>query len=74
MSSDNAQERQGGPLNPQALRRKDLVRILSGFLPRPVTLDMLEEDIDAGAPVNPDGSMNLLRYAAWLVKEAARGA
>ncbi len=74
MSSDNADGRQGGPLNPQALRREDLARILSGFLPRPVTVDMLNEDIDVGAPVNPDGSISLLRYAAWLVREAARGA
>lgn len=23
-------------------------------------------DIDAGAPTNPDGSINLVHYAAWL--------
>jgi hypothetical protein len=69
----NAFGRQPGPLNPQGLRLEDLARILSAFTSWPITVGTLEEDIDAGAPVNPDGSMNLVRYAAWLVKEAARG-
>jgi len=34
-----------------------------------VTGDMLREDIDAGAPTNADGTINLVHYAAWLVKE-----
>ena len=34
----------------------------------------LRRDVEAGAPVNPDGTINLVHYAAWLVKEmAARG-
>ena len=28
-------------------------------------------DIDAGAPTNGDGTINLVQYAAWLVKEMA---
>jgi hypothetical protein len=28
---------------------------------------------DAGAPTNADGSINLVHYAAWLVKEMATG-
>ena len=34
---------------------------------------MLQADIDDGAPTNPDGTMNLVQYAAWLVKEMASG-
>lgn len=30
---------------------------------------MIQADIDAGAPTNTDGSINLVHYAAWLVKE-----
>ena len=37
-------------------------------------MEMLQADIDDGAPTNPDGTMNLVQYAAWLVKEMARGA
>lgn len=32
----------------------------------------IRDDISAGAPTNPDGSMNLLYYAAWLVKGMGR--
>jgi hypothetical protein len=30
---------------------------------------MLQADLDAGAPANADGSINLVHYAAWLVRE-----
>ena len=35
---------------------------------------MLRVDLDAGAPVSADGTINLVHYTAWLVKEAARDA
>ena len=38
-----------------------------------VTEAMLRADIDAGAPANADGSINLVHYAAWLVKEMSAG-
>jgi hypothetical protein len=28
---------------------------------------MLQADIDAGAPTNPDGTINLVNFAAWLL-------
>jgi hypothetical protein len=34
---------------------------------------MLEADLAVGAPANPDGTINLVHYAAWLVKEASGG-
>ena len=73
MSGSNAEGRQASPLDPQALRLEDLARILSASGPRPVTVEMLQADIDDGAPVNPDGTANLVQYAAWLVKEMTRG-
>jgi hypothetical protein len=36
-------------------------------------VEMIEADVDDGAPVNPDGTLNLVHYAAWLVKEIASG-
>ena len=68
MSTDNDPGRQSGTLNPQGLRLGDLARILSASGPKPVTVEMLEADIDDGAPVNPDGTMNLVQYVAWMVK------
>jgi hypothetical protein len=69
MSGSNADGRQAGGLNPQSLRLEDLARILSALGPKPVTVAMLQEDIDDGSPTNADGTMNLVRYTAWLVKE-----
>jgi len=60
-------------LNPLALRVEDLARILSALGPQPVTVQMLQADIDAGAPTNPDGTINLVHYVAWLVREMGRG-
>ncbi|NLE45912.1 MAG: hypothetical protein GX620_14415 [Chloroflexi bacterium] len=65
MSEHNAE----GRLDPQGLRLADLARVLSAMGPRPVTVAMLEADIVAGAPVNPDGTVSLVQYAAWLVRE-----
>jgi hypothetical protein len=69
MTEHNVEGRQPGPLNPQALRLVDMARILSASGPKPVTVEMIQADIDDGAPRNPDGTMNLVQYAAWLVKE-----
>jgi len=68
MTDNNAEGRQDGALNPQALRLADMARILSASGPRPVTVEMLQVDIDDGAPVNPNGTINLVHYAAWVVK------
>jgi hypothetical protein len=34
-----------------------------------VTTGMLEADLAAGAPANADGTINLIHFAAWLVRE-----
>ena len=58
-------------MNPNALRIDDAAQLLSKVGGQPVTEAELREDIDAGAPTNPDGTLNLVHYAAWLVKEVA---
>lgn len=73
MTDNNAEERQHGPLNPQALRLADMARILSASGPHPVTAEMLQADLDNGAPKNPDGTISLVHYAAWMVKEISGG-
>jgi hypothetical protein len=69
MSDNNAPQ----PINPQALRLEDLARILTASGLKPVTVEMIQADIKDGALVNPDGTMNLVNYAAWLVKETLHG-
>jgi len=73
MTQSSAQGRPSGPLNPQALRLEDMARLLSAAGPKAVTMEMLQADIAAGAPSNVDGTMNLVHYVAWLLKEAGRG-
>ncbi len=36
-----------------------------------VTIESLRADIAAGAPANPDGTLNLIAYGAWLVRAQA---
>jgi len=74
MSESNADGRHVGPLNPQALSLEDVARILSASGWKPVTVEMVRDDIDDGAPVNADGTINLVLYAAWLVREMSRAA
>ena len=73
MTDSNADGRHGGPLNPQALSLEAAARILAASGRRPVTTDMISRDIESGAPTNADGTINLVHYAAWLVKEIAGG-
>ena len=60
-------------LNPAALGVADAARVLSRIGGKPVTEKMLRADIDAGAPTNANGTINLVHYAAWLVKEMSVG-
>jgi hypothetical protein len=69
--TDTNDERQPGPLNPQALRLADMAGILSASGPSPVTAEMLQADIADGVPTNADGTLNLVHYAAWLAREMA---
>ena len=43
------------------------VLIKSGY--RDMTLELLHSDFDAGAPRNANGSVNLIHYMAWILKE-----
>jgi hypothetical protein len=61
------------PLNPTALSLADAARALAQVGGESVTEAMLRDDVNRGAPTNPDGTINLVHYAAWLVKEITRG-
>ena len=55
-----------------ALSVPDLVTVLGKSGARRVTAEVIQEDIDAGAPVNGDGSINLIEFVAWWAREASR--
>lgn len=69
--SRQAEARTSPRLNPAAIPVADAARMLSRAGGQRVTEDMLRADIGAGAPTNPDGTVSLMHYAAWLVKEMA---
>ena len=48
-------------------------RVLVAVGARHATAENIRRDIEAGAPVNADGTVNLVHYAAWLARESARG-
>jgi hypothetical protein len=60
-------------LNPTSLTPADAARLLSKAGGQPVRVETIQADLAAGAPVNVDGTINLVHYAAWLVREAERG-
>lgn len=56
---------------PEALSKENLVTVLRRSGSRTISMERLEADIAAGAPVNTDGTMNVIDYAAWTLKEMA---
>jgi len=69
---DNRSAGQPG-LNPTALSLAEAGRLLSAAGGQRIDVEMLTADVAAGAPTNADGTLNLVHYAAWLVREAAGG-
>lgn len=61
------------PLDPTRLSPEQAGKLLSAASKVRVPTEQIETDLDAGAPRNSDGTINLVHYAAWLVKEMGRG-
>ena len=64
MSNDKAP----APLRITALPVIDVARFLSVAGGCDIGVKVIEEHLLDGAPVNEDGTVNLITYAAWLVK------
>ena len=54
-----------------ALTPTQAARILAAAGQRRITEAMVKADIEAGAPTNADGTINLVHYAAWLARQVA---
>ena len=52
----------------EAMQKETLVEVLRRSGSRTMSLESLEADIAAGAPVNADGTVNAIAYAAWILK------
>ena len=57
---------------PTSLSIEQLAMMLER-LGAPIGREAIEADLKAGAPVNADGTIHLLHYAAWLAREVDRG-
>jgi uncharacterized ferredoxin-like protein len=64
--------REAAGLNPNALSLADAARLLARVGGQAVSVEVLQADVAAGAPTNADGTINLVHYAAWLLKEMGR--
>jgi len=62
-----------GRLSPTALSLADAARLLSAAGGQAITVAMLQADVVAGAPTSTDGTINLVHYAAWLVRQSVVG-
>ena len=67
MNAENA------PVDPNRLSVEQAAKLLSAAAKVRVPVEQIVADLEAGAPQNPDGTVNLMHYAAWLVKEMGRG-
>lgn len=62
------------PLDPNRLSVDQAAKLLSAAAKVRVPAEQIASDLEAGAPQNQDGTLNLVHYAAWLVREMGRGA
>lgn len=59
-------------LNPNAMTAEQAALLFSKLARRRVEVEQIQADIDAGAPTDESGRLNVLTYAAWLLKEMNR--
>jgi hypothetical protein len=57
-------------INLAALTPEQMADILSKAGGKTIDIDQVARDIEAGAPTDKDGNLNMLAYAAWLAREA----
>lgn len=58
-------------ITPSAMSPAQVAEFLTRAGDKPVTEAEVQKDIEAGAPTNPDGSVNFLHFAAWLAAKAS---
>ena len=55
--------------NREHISKENFVTAMRRAGSRTLTLERLEADVVAGAPVNADGTVDILKYIAWVAKE-----
>lgn len=59
-------------VDPARLSIEQAAKLLSAAYRERIDAVKIQEDIDSGAPTNPDGTLNLVNYAAWQSEEMGR--
>lgn len=57
------------PADPTRLTAAQAAELLTAEGGSPVPLAWIEADVQAGAPTNADGTISLILYAAWILKQ-----
>ena len=60
------------PVDPNRLTPEQAAKLLSAAAKVRVPVEQIATDLESGAPQNPDGTINLVQYAAWLLKGMGR--
>lgn len=53
-----------------ALPPEKLIMLLQRAGAKHFTADLLQDDLESGAPVNDDGTLNFIEYTAWILRKA----
>ena len=67
----DGQDMQRGGLSLTTMSVEDLAKLVSKASSKPLTVETLNRHIANGAPVNEDGTINIIHYTAWLTREVA---
>ena len=55
--------------NVPQMSKADFIQVLRHYGCRTITEAKLDEQIAAGAPLNENGTVNIVNYTAWVLKE-----
>lgn len=61
------------PVDPNRLTVEQASKLLSAVARIRIPEQQIAEDLASGAPQNQDGTISLVAYAAWMLKEMSRG-
>ena len=64
---------EAAPIDPNRLTPEQAAKLLSAAAGVRIPVEQIEADIDAGAPTGAGGTISLVHYASWLVREMSRG-
>jgi hypothetical protein len=62
-----------GQIDPTRLPVEQAAKLLAAAYRERIDPEKIRIDLQNGAPVNADGTINLVHYSAWQAKEMGRG-